>query len=163
MLTQLSPTVNPYTVVNGGDHPRPPPAILRGTKMKRKGKMPNKVNKVTFIGSKPECEMILQEIQGDQSMNLGDCLPPAATAHRTTSGVQRPNRGMMQLMRFQFPFLELLVVSSAGYGPTAKKETVLTYASPKIAFHACAALSPKHHDTLAWLGLGKLAEMTLMV
>ncbi|KAF0927129.1 hypothetical protein E2562_029992 [Oryza meyeriana var. granulata] len=40
--------------------------------MKRKGKMPEKVKKVTFTRSQSECEIILQETQAEQLVNPGD-------------------------------------------------------------------------------------------
>ncbi|KAF0928450.1 hypothetical protein E2562_003262 [Oryza meyeriana var. granulata] len=111
--------------------------------MKHKGKMPDKVKKVTFTGSQTECEIILHETQGEQSVNPGDRPPQSATAHGTGSEPSKPTHKRC---------VETQPGDNASDEPTTKKETMLTCASPKIAFDACVALSPKHHDTLARLG-----------
>ncbi|KAF0888025.1 hypothetical protein E2562_009608 [Oryza meyeriana var. granulata] len=60
--------------------------------MKCKDKMLDKVKKIMFTGSQSEFEIILQETQGEQSMNPGDEPPQPATAYGTGDVPSKPTR-----------------------------------------------------------------------
>uniref|UniRef100_A0A0E0A1C0 Uncharacterized protein n=1 Tax=Oryza glumipatula TaxID=40148 RepID=A0A0E0A1C0_9ORYZ len=102
--------------------------------MKRKGKMPEKVRSVKFMGSQLECEIVLDQSQLSEGP--------------TTRSKRRKSTRRRQKTWPQEP-------------PPVTKQSVLTRCSPKFAHDACRALLPTHRQALAALGLGELAKMTL--
>uniref|UniRef100_A0A0E0IQH4 Uncharacterized protein n=1 Tax=Oryza nivara TaxID=4536 RepID=A0A0E0IQH4_ORYNI len=102
--------------------------------MKRKGKMPEKVRSVKFMGLQQECEIVLDQSQLSEGP--------------TTRSKRRKSTRRRQKTWPQEP-------------PLVTKQSVLTHCSPKFAHDACRALSPTHRQALAALCLGELAKMTL--
>uniref|UniRef100_A0A0E0HQZ4 Uncharacterized protein n=1 Tax=Oryza nivara TaxID=4536 RepID=A0A0E0HQZ4_ORYNI len=110
--------------------------------MKRKGKMPEKVRSVKFIGSQS------QPSEG----------PTTRSKRGRADGGSKQGAAKKRGRKNQ---QDRAVKHAALVEPPATKQSVFTRCSPKFANDACRALSPIHRQALAALGLGELAKMTL--
>uniref|UniRef100_A0A0E0J939 Uncharacterized protein n=1 Tax=Oryza nivara TaxID=4536 RepID=A0A0E0J939_ORYNI len=119
--------------------------------MKRKGKMPEKVRSVKFMGSQSECEIVLDQSQPSEGPTTRFKRARADGGSQQGAAKKRGHKNQQ----------DRAVKHAALVEPPATKHSVFTRCSPKFANDACCALSPIHRQALAALGLGDLAKMTL--
>uniref|UniRef100_A0A0E0LTS5 Uncharacterized protein n=1 Tax=Oryza punctata TaxID=4537 RepID=A0A0E0LTS5_ORYPU len=98
--------------------------------------MPDRVRSIKFAGSQSECEILLSDTQPSPQEQPQVRRQLLTTDHANPGEPSKPKR-------------------------KRRTQTSLEDAYLQIISEACAALSPTHRDTLARIGLGDLAELSI--
>ncbi|KAF0933889.1 hypothetical protein E2562_020022 [Oryza meyeriana var. granulata] len=122
--------------------------------MKKIGKMPAKVKKITFTGSQTECQISLADSQADSQA-------PSSTDLATGPSTQAPTRDAPKPPITKKTCRKRKVDSDDGDESATKKLKSLNRTSLKAVIDACAALSPTHVRMLTDLHFDGILRMTL--